>query len=52
MRFGIYTLDDADIRGKTILARVDINQPIDRVNNTLKDTTRVRVRADHPRDGR
>ncbi len=43
MRFGIYTLDDADIRGKTILARVDINQPIDRVNNTLKDTTRVRA---------
>jgi len=43
MRFGIKTLDDIDVRGKTVLCRVDINQPIDRETGTLKDTTRVRA---------
>ena len=43
MRFGINTLDDIQPCGKTVLLRVDINQPIDRETNTLKDTTRVRA---------
>ena len=43
MRFGIKTLDDIEVKGKTVLLRVDINQPIDREHNTLKDTTRVRA---------
>jgi phosphoglycerate kinase len=43
MRFGINTLDDIQVAGKTVLMRVDINQPIDRKTNTLKDTTRVRA---------
>lgn len=43
MKFGIYSLDDISVKGKTVLARVDINQPIDREHNTLKDTTRVRA---------
>ena len=30
MRFGIKTLDDASVQGKTVLCRVDINQPVDR----------------------
>lgn len=43
MRFGIKTLDDVNVKGKTVLCRVDINQPIDRENGTLKDTTRIRA---------
>jgi phosphoglycerate kinase len=43
MRFDINTLDDMQVAGKTVLLRVDINQPIDRKTNTLKDTTRVRA---------
>ncbi|MDR0722769.1 MAG: phosphoglycerate kinase [Treponema sp.] len=41
MRFGINTLDDMEVQGKTVLCRVDINQPIDRAAGTLKDTTRI-----------
>ncbi len=43
MRFGINTLDDVQVAGKTVLLRVDINQPIDKVNNTLNEITRVRA---------
>lgn len=41
MRFGIKTLDDIDVKDKTVLCRVDINQPIDRKTGALKDTTRI-----------
>jgi phosphoglycerate kinase len=41
MRFGINTLDDVDVKNKTVLCRVDINQPVDRAAGTLKDTTRI-----------
>jgi phosphoglycerate kinase len=41
MRFGINTLDDLDVRDKTVLCRIDINQPVDRASGTLKDTTRI-----------
>ncbi len=41
MKFGIKTIDDIKVEGKTVLLRVDINQPIDREHNTLKDTTRI-----------
>jgi phosphoglycerate kinase len=41
MRFGINTLDDLEVRGKTVLCRIDINQPVDRASGTLKDTTRI-----------
>lgn len=43
MRFGIKTLDDFDVAGKTVLLRVDINQPVDRQTGTLKDTTRIKA---------
>ena len=36
MRFGIYTLDDFDVKGKTVLCRVDMNQPVDRASDSLK----------------
>lgn len=41
MRFGIRTIDEFDIKGKTVLCRVDINQPVDRKNGTLKSIARI-----------
>lgn len=43
MRFGIRTLDEFDVSGKTVLCRVDINQPVDRVKGTLKSTARIQA---------
>ena len=43
MQFGIKTLDDYQLEGKTVLTRVDINQPIDHATGTLKDITRVKA---------
>ncbi|MGI6012563.1 MAG: phosphoglycerate kinase [Ruminococcus sp.] len=43
MRFGIKTLDDYDLKGKTILCRVDMNQPVDRETNTLKSINRIQA---------
>jgi phosphoglycerate kinase len=43
MRFGICTMDEFDVSGKTVLCRVDINQPVDKENNTLKDITRIKA---------
>ncbi|HWR45863.1 phosphoglycerate kinase [Sporomusa sp.] len=42
MKFGMCTLSDFDVTGKTVLCRVDINQPIDRKTGTLKDVTRIK----------
>ena len=41
MRFGICTLDEFDVAGKTVLCRVDMNQPVDREKGTLKSTARI-----------
>lgn len=41
MRFGIHTLDEFDVRGKTVLCRVDMNQPVDRATDTLKSIQRI-----------
>ena len=41
MRFGIRTLDELPVRGKTVLCRVDINQPVDRGTGTLKSINRI-----------
>ncbi|MCL1917062.1 MAG: phosphoglycerate kinase [Peptococcaceae bacterium] len=43
MRFGINTLDDIDVTGKTVLCRIDINQPINWETGGLKDTTRIKA---------
>ena len=42
MRFGIKTLDEYDVKGKTVLCRVDINQPVDKATDTLKSINRIR----------
>ena len=41
MRFGIRTLDEFDLAGKTVLCRVDINQPVDQKTGTLKSINRI-----------
>ncbi len=41
MRFGIRTIDELDVNGKTVLCRIDINQPVDRETGTLKSTARI-----------
>ena len=41
MKYGIKTLDDFDVQGKTVLCRVDVNQPVDKQTGELKDTTRI-----------
>ncbi len=43
MRFGIRTLDEIDVRGKTVLCRVDINQPVDRETGALRSVNRIRA---------
>ncbi len=43
MRFGIRTLDEVQVKGKTVLCRVDINQPVDRQKGTLKSVNRIRA---------
>ena len=41
MRFGIHTLDDFELKGKTVLCRMDMNQPVDREKGTLKSIARI-----------
>lgn len=41
MRFGIHTLDEFDFAGKTVLCRVDMNQPVNRATGTLRSTARI-----------
>ena len=43
MRFGICTLDEFSLVGKTVLCRIDINQPVDRQTDTLKSIARIRA---------
>lgn len=45
MRFGIHTLDEFDVASKTVLCRVDMNQPVDRRTDTLKSTARIEACA-------
>jgi len=39
---GIYTLDDFDLKGKTILARFDMNSPLDPKTREPMDITRIK----------
>ncbi len=45
MKFGIHTLDEFDLAGKTVLCRVDMNQPVDKATDTLKSTQRIEACA-------
>ena len=37
------TLDDADLSGKTVLVRVDVNSPLNPVTNEFLDDARLRA---------
>ncbi len=41
MRYGIYTLDDVTVLGKTVLCRIDIDQSIARKSGKLRSTRRI-----------
>lgn len=41
MKYGIHTLEDFDVRGKSVLCRVDINQPVDREHDCLRSIARI-----------
>ena len=43
MRFGIHTLDELQVQGKTVLCRVDINQPVDRSTGKLRSINRIKA---------
>ena len=45
MRFGICTLDEFTLKGKTVLCRVDMNQPVDHATGTLTSTARIEACA-------
>ncbi len=45
MRFGIRTLDDLSVSGKTVLCRVDMNQPVDHKTGQLRSTARIEACA-------
>ncbi|MGQ9759968.1 MAG: phosphoglycerate kinase [Candidatus Methanomethylicaceae archaeon] len=40
-KFGFYTMDDFEFRGKKVLLRVDINSPIDPKTGDIMDDTRI-----------
>lgn len=43
MRFGIRTIDSFDVCGKTVLCRIDINQPVDQQTGKLKSIARIKA---------
>ena len=45
MRFGIKTIDEFEWKDKTVLIRVDMNQPVDMETGKLKSTARIKACA-------
>jgi len=43
MKYGIKTLDDFEFKGKTVLARLDLNSPYDKDSGRFKDITRIKA---------
>ena len=43
MKYGIKTLDDFDLKDKTVITRLDLNCPYDSEAGKLKDTTRIKA---------
>ena len=46
MVFEFLTLDDVDVKGKTVFLRVDINSPFDPVSKRILDATRIEAAVD------
>ena len=47
---GIRTMDDVDVKGKTVFVRVDINSPVDPETKRILDDTRIRRHAETIRE--
>lgn len=45
MKFGINTLDDFTLKGKTVICRLDMNQPVDKEKDMLISTQRIQACA-------
>ncbi|MBR0165135.1 MAG: phosphoglycerate kinase [Lachnospiraceae bacterium] len=45
MKFGIKTIDEFELDGRTVLIRVDMNQPVDMATGKLKSTARIKACA-------
>ncbi|POP32821.1 phosphoglycerate kinase [Lactonifactor longoviformis] len=43
MRYGIHTIDDFTLDGKTVLYRADMNQPVNREEGRLESCSRIRA---------
>lgn len=41
MKFCLRTLDDVNVFNKTVLCRIDINEPLDTITKKLNDTSRI-----------
>lgn len=41
MKHGMMTIDELEVKGRTVFCRVDINSPVDRKTGRLSDTTRL-----------
>jgi phosphoglycerate kinase len=50
MPFDFLTLDDVDVSGKTVFARVDINSPLDPVSKRILDDSRIKATLETLRD--
>lgn len=50
MPFDFLTLDDVDVSGKTVFARVDINSPLDPVSKRILDDSRIKGTLETLRD--
>jgi len=46
MSFDFYTLDNLNVKGKTVLVRVDINSPVDPNTGMILDDTRIRLHTE------
>lgn len=49
-RWDIFTLDDFDVKGKTVLLRIDINSPLDPKSGRILDDHRIRSHLETIRD--
>ncbi len=49
-RWDIFTLDDFDIKGKTVILRIDINSPLDPKSGRILDDHRIRSHLETIRD--
>jgi phosphoglycerate kinase len=46
MSLDFYTIDDLDVKDKTVLVRVDVNSPVDPKSGLILDDTRIRLHAE------